>query len=168
MWSFTEPEKTRNGFKNKLADIFNNNTYIGDNIERGIYNYSIKESKRNKVVKKWDNPYFVDIYITKARSVFNNLNKTTIEQIVKGDISSRDFAHLTHQEIAHNKWEKIIDMKQKRDKSKTVVDASEEGEFTCRKCNSQKTSYYQLQTRSADEPMTTFVQCLSCGKRWKC
>ena len=29
-------------------------------------------------------------------------------------------------------------------------------------------SYYQLQTRSADEPMTTFVTCINCGARWKC
>ena len=40
--------------------------------------------------------------------------------------------------------------------------------FTCRKCKKKKCSYYQMQTRSADEPMTTFVSCLSCGNRWKC
>ena len=28
-------------------------------------------------------------------------------------------------------------------------------------------SHYQLQTRSADEPMTTFVSCQECGHRWK-
>mgnify|MGYP000391775948 CR=1 FL=1 len=39
----------------------------------------------------------------------------------------------------------------------------------CSRCK-KKTNcdYYQLQTRSADEPMTTFVTCLECGKRWKC
>ena len=31
-----------------------------------------------------------------------------------------------------------------------------------------KCTYYQLQTRSADEPMTTFVTCINCGNRWKC
>ena len=40
--------------------------------------------------------------------------------------------------------------------------------FVCRRCKSNKCSYYQLQTRSADEPMTTFVTCVSCGNRWKC
>ena len=43
----------------------------------------------------------------------------------------------------------------------------EEGLFTCGKCKSKKTTYYQLQTRSADEPMTTFVTCKDCNKRWK-
>jgi hypothetical protein len=26
----------------------------------------------------------------------------------------------------------------------------------------------QMQTRSADEPMTTFVSCVACGNKWKC
>ena len=38
---------------------------------------------------------------------------------------------------------------------------------TCRKCKKNLCIYYQLQTRSADEPMTTFVTCLSCGNNWK-
>lgn len=32
----------------------------------------------------------------------------------------------------------------------------------------RKCSYYQMQTRSADEPMTTFVRCVACGNRWRC
>ena len=43
-----------------------------------------------------------------------------------------------------------------------------EGLFKCRKCKSTKTSYYQMQTRSADEPMTTYVTCNNCGLKWKC
>jgi DNA-directed RNA polymerase subunit M/transcription elongation factor TFIIS len=42
------------------------------------------------------------------------------------------------------------------------------GLFMCGKCKSTKTTYYQMQTRSADEPMTTFVTCTKCGNRWKC
>jgi DNA-directed RNA polymerase subunit M/transcription elongation factor TFIIS len=43
-----------------------------------------------------------------------------------------------------------------------------EGLFKCGKCKSKKTTYYQMQTRSADEPMTTYVTCKDCGNRWKC
>ena len=42
------------------------------------------------------------------------------------------------------------------------------GIFKCFKCQSNKTHFYQMQTRGADEPMTNFVNCLNCGKRWKC
>lgn len=41
-----------------------------------------------------------------------------------------------------------------------------EGGYKC-KCGSEQTYSYQLQTRSADEPMTTFITCAKCSKRWK-
>jgi len=41
------------------------------------------------------------------------------------------------------------------------------GMFRCGKCKKNNCTYFQMQTRSADEPMTTFVSCLECGKRWK-
>lgn len=47
-------------------------------------------------------------------------------------------------------------------------DENYEGLFKCGKCKSKKTDFYQLQTRSADEPMTTYVTCKECGHRWKC
>lgn len=37
----------------------------------------------------------------------------------------------------------------------------------CGKCKKRKVSYTQAQTRSADEPMTTFCECMNCGNRWK-
>ena len=45
--------------------------------------------------------------------------------------------------------------------------AKQKGSFKCKQCNSWDTTYTQKQTRSADEPMTTFVLCLKCGNRWK-
>lgn len=41
------------------------------------------------------------------------------------------------------------------------------GMFTCGKCKGNKTTYFQMQTRSSDEPMTTFVTCMTCNNRWK-
>jgi len=41
-----------------------------------------------------------------------------------------------------------------------------EGAFTCNKCKCSKCYYYQYQTRSADEPATTYVTCSNCGHRW--
>jgi DNA-directed RNA polymerase subunit M/transcription elongation factor TFIIS len=37
------------------------------------------------------------------------------------------------------------------------------GIFKCPKCKSNRTIDYQLQTRSADEPMTAKVSCMDCG-----
>lgn len=40
-------------------------------------------------------------------------------------------------------------------------------QLKCFKCGERKVSYTQAQTRSADEPMTTFCVCTVCGNRWK-
>ena len=37
----------------------------------------------------------------------------------------------------------------------------------CHSCKQYKVTYYELQTRSSDEPMTCFCTCLNCGKKWK-
>lgn len=42
-----------------------------------------------------------------------------------------------------------------------------QGMLKCGKCRSTNTTYRQAQTRSADEPMTTFATCLDCDNRWK-
>ena len=39
--------------------------------------------------------------------------------------------------------------------------------FECRRCGKRECTYREVQTRSADEPMTIFVLCLGCGNRWK-
>ena len=48
-----------------------------------------------------------------------------------------------------------------------VDDNVEDGIFQCKKCKSRKTTYYSLQTRSSDEPMTNFITCIECKNRWK-
>lgn len=34
-------------------------------------------------------------------------------------------------------------------------------------CNSKQAYFYQLQTRSADEPPTSFYKCVECSKQWR-
>ena len=163
------PELFRSNIVSKLNEILKNKSH-SVNLEKGIFNYSLKESTSRKVVKKWDNPYFIQIYIDKLRSVYLNLNKKyLLKKLEEGDIKSHHIAFMTHQEISPEKWDELIKEKIKRDKNKfeTNIEAATDT-FTCRKCKLNKCTYYQMQTRSADEPMTTFVTCLNCDNRWKC
>ena len=41
------------------------------------------------------------------------------------------------------------------------------GFHKCGNCGSHNTSFHQKQTRSADEPMTSFIRCKDCKHRWK-
>ena len=49
----------------------------------------------------------------------------------------------------------------------TVKLAVTEGLYQCSRCKSQKTFSRQVQTRSADEGMTSIIQCSECNKVWK-
>ena len=143
---------------------------IAINIEKGIFNWSVQHASKNNIVKKWSNPFFVTVYIDHLRSVYINLKKPDVSAaVLSGNIKSNEIAFMTHQEICPEKWKQLIEDKKVRDKQKYEpnIEASTDN-FTCNKCKSKKCTYYQLQTRSADEPMTTFVTCLECGKRWKC
>jgi DNA-directed RNA polymerase subunit M/transcription elongation factor TFIIS len=140
------------------------------NIERGIYNYSLKEATNRKIIKKWENKYFVQIYVDRLKTVVFNLKETPllVEKLVTGYITPELFASMSHQEMYPEKWNELIAMKIKRDESKYVnrVEASTDM-YQCRKCKSRKCTYYSVQLRSADEPMTTLISCLECSYNWK-
>lgn len=158
----------RENIVKKLNSLLQNDKH-SMNLEKGIYNYSLKEATRRKVIKKWDNPYFVQIYLDHLRSILLNLkNDDILSQIKDGTIKSHTVAFMTHQEMNPERWATMIEQKSKRDKSKFEVNMEAATDlFTCKKCKSKKCTYYQLQTRSADEPMTIFVTCLECGFRFK-
>ena len=169
MKTIKDSEDFRKNIVKKL-EIFMCLNY-SENLEKGIYNKSLETANRLNVIKKWDNPYFVQLYIDKLRSIYMNLknNPDLIEKLKNKEFKSHELAYMTHQQIQPDKWNELIQMKKIRDKNKyePVLEASTD-DFKCWKCKSKKCTYYQLQTRSADEPMTTFVTCLDCGNRWKC
>ena len=161
------PEQFRSNVVKKL-NLLLKNERNSSNLEKGIFNYCLKEAEQRKVLKKWDNKNFALIYIDRLRSIYFNLNQTVIEQITNGSIKAHKIAFMTHQELFPEKWDELITAKSKRDQNKfeTNVEAATDT-FTCRKCKSNKCTYYLQQTRSADEPTTIFVQCIECGNKWK-
>jgi len=140
------------------------------NIEKAIYNYAIKEANTKKIVKKWDNPQFLHLYMDRLRTIYINMKNVPmlLTQLQQGDITPQQLAFMTHQEMNQDKWKSLIEQKIKRDASKysTNIEASTDM-YTCKKCKSKKCTYYELQTRSADESATIFVTCLNCGKNWR-
>ena len=163
------PEQFRLNIRGKLNLILENEKH-SSNLEKGIFNYALKEATNRKVVKKWDNQYFVQIYIDRLRSIYINLkNPEILDQIKTEAIQAHTVAFMTHQEMRPDKWKELIDAKIIKDKNKFEINVEASTDtFTCRKCKSNKCTYYLQQTRSADEATTIFVQCLTCGQKWKC
>jgi transcription elongation factor S-II len=168
MNNVANPEEFRKNIRSKLLVLLPDEL-ISQNLEIGIYNYAIKEANNKKIIKKWDNPYFIQLYTDRVRSIYINLkHKELSDAIMSGDIAPQTAAFMTHQELNPEHWKSLIEQKMKRDANKfnTNIQASTDM-FTCKKCRSKKCTYYELQTRSADEPATIFVTCLDCGKHWK-
>ena len=159
------PDTFRANICKKLAGFFGESIQsvkYANNLEKGIHNWALKEANNKKVVKKWDNPFFVQIYLDHLRSIYINLKNTKlIQMVVDGSIKSHEIAFMTHQEMLPEKWDELIKSKSIRDKNKFEQNLEAMTDiFTCRKCRSKKCTYYQMQTRSADEPMTIFVSCV--------
>jgi len=168
MLKISDPTPFRENIRKKLNGILNNETQC-INLEKGIYNFAIKEANQRKIIKKWENPHFTQLYVDRLRSIYINLKTPDLaEQIKNREIKPENVAFMTHQELNPEHWKEYIERKIKRDSSKytTNIEASTDM-FTCKKCKSKKCTYYELQTRSADEPTTVFITCLDCGKHWK-
>ncbi|XP_071254190.1 triadin-like isoform X4 [Salvelinus alpinus] len=113
-------------------------------------------------------------YKNRVRSRISNLkdpkNPGLRKNVLAGGIELRRFAIMSAEEMAsdelkqlrNNLTKEAIREHQLSKTSGTISDL-----FQCSKCNKKNCTYNQMQTRSADEPMTTFVLCNECGNRWK-
>ena len=140
------------------------NDFIGKthskNIEKCLYEYS--EDSCSKYMAKLK--YIFQIINPKS-SVYN---KTIVDNIKKKIIKPYDLIHSQPWELYTEHWKEIVDEQNKTDKiviDKTPIFTTTQ--FTCSKCKNNECKTYSLQTRSADEPTTIFVNCIKCNNTWK-
>lgn len=115
-----------------------------------------------------------DSYRNKLRTFTMNLrNKRNPElrgRLLDGVITPTAFIKMTPNEMAPETLKQEIEKLNKQnlfDAQGATEKRAVTDRFTCGKCKHKKVSYYQMQTRSADEPLTTFCTCENCGNRWK-
>ncbi|KAH7721974.1 transcription elongation factor S-II (TFIIS) [Aphelenchoides avenae] len=113
-----------------------------------------------------------DKYKSAVRSRIFNLRKNQAlrENLLTGAISAEKFATMTSDEMASDDMKKLRETFTKeaiRDHQMAIAEGTPSEMFKCGKCGKKNCTYTQVQTRSADEPMTTFVYCRDCGNRWK-
>lgn len=113
-------------------------------------------------------------YKNRVRSRVANLkdakNPTLRTNFIAGAITAKKLAKMTPEEMASDEMKKLRDKFVKEainDAQLATVQGTETDLLKCGKCRKRNCTYNQIQTRSADEPMTTFVLCNECGHRWK-
>tara|TARA_Y100000389_G_scaffold6686_1_gene6411 strand:+ start:141 stop:845 length:705 start_codon:yes stop_codon:yes gene_type:complete len=154
--------------REKLIRIFNDKK-MGINCERATFNCCIQISKSKSDNVNWKCKEFKERYKNKALSVIFNLtnkkNPKLLQKIMNGEVKPIQVPFMSFREMFPEKWEGLYGGMY------TVIikpmDDVKDSILTCGKCKLNKVHYYQLQTRSADEPMTTFCTCTNCGNRWK-
>ena len=145
-------------------------------IEESVIDFTIKTAFNRKIQQSWENPLFRKIYVNKCRSLYTNLdsssyikNENLITRVTnRSDFDIENIASMSYQELFPEIWKKMMDDKYKREK--LLYEEKQEAmtdQFKCARCKSRKCTYYELQTRSADEAMTIFITCINCGNRWK-
>lgn len=113
-------------------------------------------------------------YKKKIRSLFANLknksNRDLGRRVMSGDVTPDRFVVMTDEDLkSEDQRKKEIELEKENMKKAQVpmAEKSISDSLECGRCKQKKVSYTQAQTRSADEPMTTFCECMHCGHRWK-
>eukprot|EP00246_Nothoceros_aenigmaticus_P005109 TRINITY_DN1695_c0_g1_i1.p1 TRINITY_DN1695_c0_g1~~TRINITY_DN1695_c0_g1_i1.p1 ORF type:complete len:306 (-),score=77.11 TRINITY_DN1695_c0_g1_i1:874-1791(-) len=114
------------------------------------------------------------VHKAKIRSIMFNLkdakNPDFRRRVLFGEIQPEQLVTMSVEDMASD----VRKLENKQIKEKALFEcerglkqAASTDQFKCGKCGQRKTTYFQMQIRSADEPMTTFITCVNCNNRWK-
>ena len=144
--------------KKIFNEFINNKT--GDEIEQILFIYSDNDTNK---------------YMLKLKYLFELINpksilykKTIIKKLKNKTLSYYDLIHFKPWELCNEEWKTFVDEQNANDKiimDKTPIFTTTQ--FTCSKCKNNECKTYSLQTRSADEPTTIFVNCIKCDNTWR-
>lgn len=144
-------------------------------LEIGIYNWSLQHADAFRVTKSWSNSKFVDVYSAKVRSVLTNLDPASYvgngelrERLRAGGVKPHEVAFMKPQDMFPERWREVVELKVQKDEyATTVKPVAMTDQFRCKRCKKRECVYQELQLRSADEPATIIITCISCSHTWR-
>jgi len=143
-------------------------------LEKAILEHAGELAKKHYVPRSWKSAPFCEIYRTHVRTVLWNIhpsspvkNSRLLLRVKEGEFGLEQISRMTAYEMYPEMWDKLADKMLIREQKILEGNKSRATDrFKCDRCKKRECSYYELQTRSADEPMTCFISCLNCGNRW--
>lgn len=167
-------EHARNAFRGLL------NHPAPINLEKSIFHHAVQRIQSHGDSASWENQTFKEIYKQKYCNIVQHIRNDkcplremiNTKQIKSYSVPTMKAQHMWPDGPYDTLMRERLRVEDHRRALKAAMDEEDnyEGMFKCGKCKGTRTSYYQMQTRSADEPMTCFVTCTNpaCGNRWKC
>ena len=144
-------------------------TEIADALEAALLQRCIRDCAKQEIEVTWNNPAFWNHYRGRCIHFYENMkNYGWVAKLTSNEIAPAAFAEMSVVELNPKRWKAQIEAQIEKDKKLFTRSGNASIFFYCSTCKkTTKCDYYQMQTRSADEPMTTFVTCLECDRRWK-
>lgn len=144
-------------------------------MEKAIFRVAIETAQKKMVPRNWKTGLFTEIYKQIAKSVLANThpespvkNPRLLARAIEGEFALAAIPTMTSYEMYPERWKELADKQLIREQKILEGDKSRAtDEYKCHRCGKRECTYYELQTRSADEPMTIFITCVNCGKRWR-
>lgn len=138
--------------------------YIAEQLEMGIFEYTLIRMTNDNLPSDFIN----GVYNDKLQDIIQNIdpdnlriqNKTLRPALLKQHINPQLVPFLSPSQIHPARWKDILDRKSIMENASNNFRVTDL--YKCYKCGSRKAKTSQMQTRSADEPMTTFITCLVC------
>ena len=142
------------------------NKYLGKKLSTSLENSLDTFSNDFLSFKNLEEEYYENIYYAKFIELCEALKEGNLkEKIVNKELDMNKICNLPAYKLNPTKWTDII---HKKEQVKNKMDnLASTDNYKCKKCKKNKCTVSQAQTRSADEPMTTFVKCLTCGYTMK-
>ena len=152
----------------KLSNLLNN-IDIAIKVELSIFEYALNYCQNNKYDKYYIKPTYDDKFnflITNLDESYLGINNNVFKSnILDKKINPSHVAFLSPSQIHPEKWAYLIKKREYREQRENNIAYS--SAYKCYKCGESKSKITQAQTRSADEPMTTFVVCLVCHNTFR-
>lgn len=183
-WILMSPQKPksittehRTAFKTQLVDILNKYNVKIDNIaawvdtlEINCYQMCIEDAYKERYSTEFEYEC-VNLYHNTTIKILNNIDPESsigsnhlINEINAGNITANNIVGLQSYMLAPRHSEDIRNYLNTQSQQKIEVKTS--SYFQCPRCHERKTTYYEKQKRSLDEPATIFINCVGCGFNW--
>mmetsp|Transcript_2869 Transcript_2869/g.4165 ORF Transcript_2869/g.4165 Transcript_2869/m.4165 type:complete len:268 (+) Transcript_2869:284-1087(+) len=156
-------DSTRDSVRTCLLKEFGSTEYAARKAEE------VEDAMLNEF-KEPSSAGYKKFYRTLMSNIRDKNNPECKHRILQGRIPSEKLVQMKSYDFASNHLKKQRQKQEKEASDATKSDydklAMASDRFKCGKCKKRMVTYYQIQIRSSDEPMTIKITCLNCGNRW--